>query len=201
MSTRFAAASLCAALATCAPRPVELGFWLVMPLSYQSPRIGGPITATEFAIIDKVARGEIEKAFKEFDVTVTANRHARFKVEVVPTLKDQRLVRPGTYAGESRAVAGFGGAGAVSFDYVANGAMVFAPDDASRADVIEALGRGLGRVAIHEFTHQLLPKQPIDGSHDINSYEGNTAAVIEGYYGDLHWSIARPWLDARLKRK
>jgi hypothetical protein len=172
-----------------------------MPLSYQSARLGDPITVSEFAIIDKVARGEIENAFKEFDVTVTANRNARFKVEVVPTLKDQRLVRPGTYAGESRAVAGFGGAGAVSFDYVANGAMVFAPDDSSRADVIEALGRGLGRVAIHEFTHQLLPKQPIDGSHDINSYEGNTAAVIEGYYGDLHWSIARPWLAARLKRK
>lgn len=172
-----------------------------MPLSYQSPRLGDPITASEFAIIDRVARSEIANAFKEFDVTLTPNRSARFKVEVVPTLKDQRLVRPGTYAGESRAVAGFGGAGAVNFDYVANGAMVFAPDDASRADMIEAVGRGIGRVAIHEFTHQLLPKQPIDGSRDRNSYEGNTAAAIEGYYGDLHWDIARPWLEKRLKRK
>ena len=198
---RLAAAGLCVALSACEPRPVELGFWLAS-LSSQSPRIGERITASEFAIIDRIARNEIQNAFKEYDVTITANRKAFFKVEVAPTLKDWRLLnREGTYAGESRAMAGFGGSGAVNFEYVANGAMVFAPDDASRAEVIEALGRGIGRVAIHEFAHQLLPKRHIDGSQDLNSYEGNTAAIIEGYYGDLHWDIARPWLDARLKRK
>ena len=202
MATRIAAVSVCAALAACAPRPVELGFWLADSLSYQSPRLGAPITASEFAIIDTIARSEIQDAFKEYDVMVTANRNAFFKVAVTPTLKDWRLLnREGTYAGESRAVAGFGGSGAVNFEYVANGAMVFAPDDATRDEVIEALGRGIGRVAIHEFAHQLLPKRQIDGSEDLDSYEGNTAAVIEGYYGDLHWDIARPWLDARLKRK
>ena len=201
MWTRFAAASLLAALAACAPRPVELGFWMV-PLSYQSPRIGAAITPQEFAIIDSVARSEIADAFEDYDVTVTANRNARFKVEVVSTLKDWRLAaRPGTYAGESRAVAGFGGAGAVNFEFVANGAMIFAPEHATRAEVIEAVGRGVGRVAIHEFTHQLLPKQPVDSSHDHRSFEGNSAAVVEGYYGELHWDIARPWLDARLKKR
>ena len=201
MSTRFAAVSLCAALSACVPRPVELGFWIV-PLSYQSPRIGEPITPQEFAIIDSVARSEIRDAFKDYAVTVTPNRNARFKVEVVPTLKDwRRLARPGTYAGESRAIAGFGGAGAVNFEFVANGAMVFAPAEAGRAEVIEAVGRGVGRVAIHEFAHQLLPKQPIDSSKDPRSFEGNSAAIVEGYYGDLHWDIARPWLDARLRKK
>ena len=201
MSTRCVAVSLCALLAACTPRPVELGFWLVR-LSYQSPRIGEPLTQQEFAIIDRVARDEIVKAFKDFDVTVTANRNARFKVEVVPQLKDwRRPARPATYAGESRAVPGFGGAGAVNFEYVANGAMVFAPEDASRATVIEALGRGVGRVAIHEFLHQLLPKHALHDSRDPNSYEGSSPALVQGYFGDLHWDIARPWLEARLKRK
>lgn len=171
------------------------------PVSYQSPRIGDSITDAEFVSIDTIARAEIANAFKDYDVTVTADRDARFKVEVVPRLKDwRRLAGPGTYAGESRAIAGFGGSGAVNFEDVANGAMVFAPEDASRATVIEALGRGIGRVAIHEFLHQLLPKKPIHDSRDIRSYEGNSPALTEGYFGDLHWDIARPWLNDRLQR-
>ncbi len=197
---RFVTASLCFALASCGPRPVELGFW-AEPVSFSSPRIGGALSADDLTTIDAIARSEIEHAFERFDVTVTANRNAQYRVAVLPELKDYRLRRSGTYAGESRAVAGFGGSGAVNFEYVANGAMVFAPDDADRAAVIEALGRGIGRVAIHEFAHQLLPKSPIHDSRDRNSYEGNSPALIEGYFGDLHWDIAGPWLHARLKRR
>jgi hypothetical protein len=182
----------------CERRPIELGFW-IEPVSYRSPRIGDSITGAELAAIDRVAREEIATAFENFDVTISSNRQARFKVAVLAQLKDQRLVRPGTYAGESRAVAGFGGSGAVNFEYVANGAMVFAPEDASRATVIEALGRGLGRVAIHEFLHQLLPKKPLHDARDRHSYEGNSPAIVEGYFGDLHWDIAAPWLRERLK--
>lgn len=201
MSIRFAAASLCVALTTaCAPRPVELGFWM-SPISYEPQRLGRPITPAEYLTIDQTARIEIANAFRDFDVTVTANRNARFKVEVVPTLTDHRLIRGGTYAGESRAVAGFGGAGHVNFEYVANGAMVFAPDDATHEEIIAALGRGIGRVAIHEFLHQLLPKAAIHDSRNGDSYEGNSPAKIQGYFGDLHWDIARPWLEARVKRK
>ena len=201
MWIRCAAASLCVALSACAPRPVELGFWM-QPLSFQSPRIGDPITAAEFARIDQVAREEIAKAFQDFDVTVTANRNAYYKIEVAPALKDWRRLRgTGTQAGEARAVAGFGGSGAVNFEYVANGAMVFSPEYASRATVIEAVGRGIGRVAIHEFLHQLLPKHPVHDSRDIRSYEGNSPAVVEGYFGELHWDIARPWLEEKVKLK
>jgi hypothetical protein len=184
--------------AACSRPPVELGFWME-PVVYQSPRIGGPISPGEFGLIESVARGEIVKAFEHYDVTLTSNRQARFKVAVLPTLKDQRLMRGGTYAGESRAIAGFGGSGAVSFEYVASGAVMLAPEDASRAAVIDALGRGIGRVAIHEFLHQLLPKAAIHDSQDPRSYEGNSPALVEGYFGDLHWDIAGPWLRARLK--
>lgn len=186
-------------VAACAPRPVELGFWMEAQ-AYQSPRIGEPITATEYAAIDRIARDEISTAFEGYDVTVTANRNARFRVVVTPTLTDRRMLRRrSTYAGESRAVAGFGGSGAVNFEYVANGATVFTPESASRAAVIEALGRGLGRVAIHEFLHQLLPKSAIHDSKDTHSYEGNSPALVEGYFGELHWDIAGPWLARRLK--
>ncbi|MBY0496051.1 MAG: hypothetical protein K2Y23_17735 [Cyanobacteria bacterium] len=201
MRISLAAASLSIALSACAPRPVELGFWM-QPVSFQSPRIGEPITAEECAVIDRIARQEIAAAFEDFDVTVTANRNAYYKIEVAPALKDWRRLRgTGTQAGEARAVAGFGGSGAVNFEYVANGAMVFTPEYASRATVIEALGRGIGRVAIHEFLHQLLPKHPVHDSRDVHSYEGNSPAVVEGYFGQLHWDIARPWLEEKLKRK
>jgi hypothetical protein len=200
VSIRFAAASLCVCLVACDPRPVELGFWLE-PVSFSSPRIGGSLSAADLNIIDLVARSEIEQAFRRFDVALTGNRDAWYRVTVVPKLRDNRLLRNGTYAGESRAIAGFGGSGAVNFEYVANGAMVFAPDDAGRAEVIEALGRGIGRVAIHEFAHQLLPKSAIHDSRDRSSYEGNSPALIEGYFGDLHWDLAGPWLEARLKRR
>ena len=201
MSIRFAAVSVCWFLTACGPRPAELGFWLE-PLSFASPRLGEPISPAEFDIIERVARAEIAKAFENFAITVSANRDARYRVTVVDELKDQRLLRrTGTYAGESRAIAGFGGSGAVSFEYVANGATVFTPDDAGRADIIEAIGRGAGRVAIHEFLHQLLPKFALHDSKDPGSYEGNSPALIEGYFGDLHWDIAAPALEARFGRR
>lgn len=199
MWIRIATLGCCISVIACGPRPVELGFWLE-PLSFDSPRIGAPISPAEYEVIEKVARAEIAAAFEDFDVTVTANRQARYRVIVVPHLRDNRLLRrSGTYAGESRAVAGFGGSGAVSFEFVANGAMVFAPDDASRAAIVESIGRGVGRVAIHEFLHQLLPKFAVHDSKDRESYEGNSPALIEGYFGDLHWDIAAPELQRRLK--
>lgn len=186
--------------AGCSQGPVELGFW-IEPVSYQSPRIGDPITPTELASIDKIARAEISKAFEPFNALVSANRVARYSVRVVPELKDERLKRGGDVAGSSRGIPGFGGSGAVNFKYVANGAMVFSPETASRAELIAALGRGIGRVAIHEFLHQLLPKAPIHDSRDTHSYEGNSPALVEGYVDDLHWGIAESLLEKRLSRR
>ena len=196
----LAALCLGVSLAACARGPVELGFW-IDPVAYQSRRIGGPITSTELATIDTIARTEISNAFAPYNAVVSANRAARYSVRVVPALTDERLKRGGDIAGSSRGVAGFGGSGAVNFKYVANGAMVFSPETASRADVLAALGRGMGRVAIHEFLHQLLPKAPIHDSHDTRSYEGNSPALVEGYFDDLHWGIAEPWLDQRLGKR
>jgi hypothetical protein len=168
------------------------------PVSYQSPRIGAPIAADEFAAIDAAARAEIRLAFSEYGIGVSSNHNARYRVHVVPTLKDERMRRDWTNAGESHAIAGFGGSGAVNFEYLANGAMIFSPASATRREVIGTIGRGIGRVAIHEFLHQLMPKAAIHDSKDTHSYEGNSPALAEGYFGDLRWDIAAPWLRQRV---
>ena len=196
MSIRFAAVSLFLLGAGCGPRPVELGFWLE-PVSFASPRIGAPISTDELKTIEAAARSEIVHAFREFDATVTSNRSARHKVRVVQRLSDTRLVRQMDVAGESRGMRGFGGSGAVSFDFVANAAMVFSPEDADRATVLEAIGRGMGRVAVHEFAHQLLPNQTVDDNRDPNSYEHDTASPAQ-YFGAMHWNSSARALRERL---
>ena len=188
-------------VAACSDGPVELGFWME-PVSYTPARLGDAFSPQELETIETVAREQIVVAFDGFDVIVSDNRQARYRVQVVQLLREQRFRRrEANVAGQSRGMAGFGGSGAVSFEYLANGAMVFAPETASRAEVTEALGRGIGRVAIHEFLHQLLPKVPIHDSRDSYSYEGNSPALPEGYFDDLHWGIAEPWLEKQVGRR
>ena len=82
-------------------------------------------------------------------------------------------------AGQSRVLSGFGGAGAVSFYFVANGATVYSPETADRAAVLEALGRAIGRTAVHEFAHLLAAKTPIHDTRDANSYENGTSSAAQ----------------------
>jgi hypothetical protein len=194
--TAAAAGALCCVVASCGPRAVELGFW-IEPVSFASQRIGAPISVEEFKMIEEVARAEIVHAFREFRATVTSNRAARYKVRVVQRLSDTRMVRQMDVAGESRAMRGFGGSGAVSLDFVANAAMVFSPSDADRSAVLQALGRGMGRVAVHEFAHQLLPNAVVDDNRDPNSYEHDTASHAQ-YFGDMHWGSSADALRERI---
>ena len=63
--------------------------------------------------------------------------------------------------------------------------------------LIEAIGRGVGRAAVHEFTHQLLPRAAIH-SANIRSYEYTSAARPEQYFGDMQWDLALLLLQQRL---
>jgi len=193
------AASLGLLVAACGPRAVELGFWFE-PVAFTSPRLGAAISADELAAIEALARAEIVKAFQDFDVTLTGNRHARYKVAVLQRLRDERMLRSADVAGQSRFMSGFGGSGSVSFHFVASAATVFAPETADRATILEALGRAVGRTAVHEFAHQLAPRTPIHATRNPNSYEHGTASVGQ-YFGDMRWDIARPELERRLKRR
>ena len=79
MSIRFVAASLCVIVVSCGPRPVELGFWLERGVVFVAKNrrltVGGDLKT-----IDAIARLEIEHAFERFDVTVTTNHNARYRV-------------------------------------------------------------------------------------------------------------------------
>jgi hypothetical protein len=91
----------------------------------------------------------------------------------------------------------FGGNGAVNFTLLAGYAESYAPADAGRAAVVTAIGRGVGRAAVHEFAHQLLGTARIHDSDDQQSYEYGSAARPEQYYGEMHWAGAWPTLCER----
>jgi len=175
------------------PRPVEAGFWLER-LTYDLIGLGGPLTPRELALVETAALDEIRRAFAGVAVRVSPRRDARYIVTVVPHLYDLRVRRTSEVFGNARAMRGFGGRGAVNFYAVASAAAAYAPQDATRQDVIGAIGRGVGRVAIHEFTHLFLPRAPIDASDDPLSYEYGHAARREQYYGELRWGFAKPML-------
>ena len=179
------------------PRPVEAGFWLER-LTYDLIGLGGPLTPRELALVETAALDEIRRAFAGVAVRVSPRRDARYIVTVVPHLYDLRVRRTSEVFGNARAMRGFGGRGAVNFYAVASAAAAYAPQDATRQDVIGAIGRGVGRVAIHEFTHLFLPRAPIDASDDPLSYEYGHAGRREQYYGELRWSFAKPMLFREL---
>jgi hypothetical protein len=177
--------------------PIEAGFWFD-EVAFDSSRLGSPLTAGEIVTIESVARAELREAFRGLPIVVSERRDARYTLRVVQEVRDLRFRRPVGVAGQSRGIAGFGGSGSVSFDFLANGAMAWAPDPADRAELVAAIGRGIGRTAVHEFTHQLLPRAPIHDSRDDQSYEYRSAARRAQYYGPMHWDLALPLLHARL---
>jgi hypothetical protein len=145
-----------------------------------------------------VARSELTGAFAGLRIAISDRRDATYRVRVVQQLRDPRFRRYVAVAGEARSVAGFGGSAAVNFEMLANHAMGYAPADADREAVVSAIGRGIGRAAVHELTHLLLPTAPIHASEDVASYEYHTAARLEQYYGDMRWDLAWPLLTKRI---
>jgi hypothetical protein len=205
MTWRFAVAGAlavaalgCGLSARWSPRSIDAGFWFE-PVAYESTRLGEPITAAELKTIESVARSEIRDAFRAFDITVSDRREARYRVRVVQELRNAQMWRVAWVAGESWATDAFG-TGAVSFSFIGNAAMVYSPEDADRAELLAAIGRGIGRTAVHEFTHLLLPRAAIHNSRDRQSYEYASATRPEHFSGDMRWDIARPLLLARINR-
>jgi hypothetical protein len=172
----------------CRHRSPEFGFWFD-PVTYDSPKLNGPITAEELATIASIARAEVTSAFRGLPIKHSERRDARYHVVVV-----QELPRGG--AGQSQASETFGGSGAVSFSFLATGALWHAAPGDDRASIIAAIGRGIGRTAVHEFAHQLLPTTDIH-STNAGSYEFGSAARREQYHGTLEWDLAWPLLQRR----
>ena len=157
--------------------------------------LGGPLTDVEMTSIQQMSRLELERAFAGFRIAVTENRRAFYRVEVVPTLRPRG---PLPNSGESLALGFLGGAGAVGFDIVALKAVQFAPKGASRQAMIEGIGRGVGRVAAHEFAHEIVGAVPLHNDADESSYEYPSPDRAAQYYGELHWTTAGPLLQRKL---
>lgn len=193
------AATAAAALAAgCGgPRLVQAGLYFE-PVSFSSTALGGALTAGDVERIERTARDEIAHAFAGWPIVVGRGRQGRYRVAVVPAVRDPRYRTEMFVAGQSRAMTGVGGQGAVNFSLLAAAAVACVPAGAPRDDVLTAIGRGVGRAAVHEFTHQLLPTAPIHDTRDPASYEYASASRCEQYVGEMHWDLAGPLLRRRL---
>lgn len=187
------------------PRGVEIGFWFD-PISADTletlpERLGGELSDGEMKAIEAVAVQEIASAFRDFQVALSEQRNAPYRVRVVDSLRYPISPRMPAPSAESRSIPGLGGQGAVNFRLIAHSAIMFAPPGADRAAMVEGIGRGLGRAAVHEFAHQFLGSAHIHATKDVRSYEYGSAARREQYYGEMHWDIARPLLEKRVGLK
>ena len=191
---------------------IDAGFWwddaapfLLSP--GDATKIGGPLTAGELTRIERVSRAEVEHAYKDLRITVSDHRGAFWRVSVVGepiTVNRNRTTYPFSMAGESHVFGPLGGFGSVGFQILAHNAIEYAPAGASRAEIVDGIGRGIGRAAVHEFAHQALGTDNlshIDGRSDGQSYEYRSADRPEQYYGELRWTIAWPVLDEKFGKR
>jgi hypothetical protein len=179
--------------------PLSAAFWFE-PVTYGGSeafarRIGGGLTPGELRTIESIARAELTRAFAHTRLVFTDSRDAMYRIRVAQHVRGRFNVLPA--AGESRPLPGRRGIGAVNFLVMVNSAIVYAPPGASRETIVNAIGRGTGRTAAHELAHQLLGSFPLHDTKDVASYEYANLRP-EHFYGDLHWSVARPVLEKRL---
>jgi hypothetical protein len=172
-------------------RTATAGFWYE-DISFALPadattQLGGPLEQQEIESIKQRSRIELERAFSGLRITVTQRQDAFWRVEVLQTLQSRS---PLPIAGQSLGLGPLGGVGAVGFVILALNGIQYAPSDASRQNMIEGIGRGIGRAAVHEFTHQILGTAVMHDAADENSYEYHSSDRASQYYGELHWSTA-----------
>ena len=172
----------------------ELAFWFE-PIHSDArtalpERLAGDISADDMKVIESVSREEIARAFDLYPISIVGRAAVQYHVRVTDGLDS----RTGGSA-ESYVFPGLGGQGFVNFRSIAFGAINHAPANVTRDQIIAGIGRGIGRAAVHEFTHQLLGRQaPIDSSKDIDSYEYGSTDRRAQYYGPIRWDLAEPLL-------
>jgi hypothetical protein len=190
---------------------IDAGFWwdeASFALSADDARkMGGQLSADELTRIRQMSRAEVERAYKDLRMAITDHRDAFWRVSVVGepiTINRNRSTYPFAMAGQSHVFGPLGGFGSVGFQILAHNAIAYAPAGASRAEIVDGIGRGIGRAAVHEFAHQALGTDNlshIDGRSDGQSYEYRSADRPAQYYGDLRWTIAWPVLNEKFGRR
>jgi hypothetical protein len=161
--------------------------------------LGGPLTDNEQQTIRAWSRVEVEQAFAGLRVRFVDDRRAFWRIRVVSSVVPRTLTGRATLsaAGASYALGPLGGGGFLNFTTLALKAVLYRPPGTSREDLVAAIGRGIGRSAVHEFTHLMLGP---DSRHsgDDGTYEYESADRRSQYYGQLRWADARPLLERRL---
>ena len=189
-------------LPSCArERVAEAGFWFDrvtfdLPLD-DVERIGGPVRPEEQLHIESIARAELATAYAGLRIRFTSQPQATFRVSVVQDIPARAL----PVAGASRRLPLGGGIGEVSFRTLGSQAVGNAPRDATRGRIIDAIGKGIGRTAAHEFAHQLLDHVNLHDTKDPDSYENGISNRPSQFYGTLHWAFARPLLAKTLGQR
>jgi hypothetical protein len=180
-------------------RPPTAGFWYEA-ITYALPadetrRLGGALEPSEIDAIQQMSRAELGRAFSGLRIRFTQGRSALWRVSVLDTVSV-----PGTLptAGESQRFGAFGGAGSVGFVTLAAHAIEYAPSNASRHDIVEGIGRGIGRATAHEFAHQILGALFRDNDADVDSFEYFSSDRRSQYYGELRWTSAWALLREKL---
>jgi len=204
LTTLLLVASLTAALAAssaCARREASVGFLfsadacVVRAGAFQP--FGDLLSVQERQRIEQLAQRELVIAFAPLRVAITANPSAFWRIAVVrslPTRASQALPR----SGESIALGPLGGGGTVACDVIIRKAMQFAPDGTTRPQLVDAIGRGVGRTAVHELVHQILGASGTHNDTDADSYEHGSSDRASQFYGELHWTTALPLLRTKL---
>ena len=180
---------------------VDVGFWYEeFPFTFSEPvtaALGGPLTLSEINSIRHISRDELTHAFSGLKVAFTDSRRARLSVVVqlsIQRRKGQRLPN----AGETFAMGPLGARSVIDFTEVLMAAMAHAPAGTTRRQLVAGIGRGVGRVAVHELAHGILGAGAMDNQTDDHSYEYFTHNRRSQYYGELHWARAWPVLVERV---
>jgi len=189
---------------------IAAGFWWTdtrLLLSADDARkIGGSLTADELRSIEAISRHEVGRAYAGLRISITDRRQAFWRVAVVGaplTVTRNRTTYPFSFAGQSRVFGPLGGSGSVAFAILAHNAIEYAPAGASRQQIVEGIGKGIGRAAVHEFAHQALGLDNLsflDNRTDLDSYEYGNADRRSQYYGELRWTTAWPVLIQKFGR-
>ena len=104
-------------------------------------------------------------------------------------------------AGETLTLGPLGGRSEVNFLEVVSAAIAHAPSGTPREMLVEGIGRGTGRAAVHELAHAILgATAPMDNRTDADSYEYFSHNRRSQYYGELHWTSARHILERKVGR-
>ena len=186
---------------------IDAGFrWADAPFllsADDAAKIGGQLTGAELARIQGTSREEVRQAYTGLRINITDRASAFWRIAVVDAplkLTRNRTTYPFSAAGESRVFGPLGGSSSVAFAILAHNAIAYAPQGASRAQILDAIGKGIGRAAVHELAHQALGLDnlsSIDNRIDDESYEYANADRPSQYYGELRWTTAWPVLQQK----